>query len=281
MLNELNPQPVMPEPNPLATSAISIASGKGGVGKTNVVANLAVTLASAGRSVLVIDGDFGLGNLDVLLGLSPRYNIGHLLSGQRSLDEVLIEGPAGVRILPAASGLQGLTAMTALQRSSLGERLSGLISEVDYVFLDTSAGISDNVTETLAATARTLVVTDPEPTSLVDAYALIKVMKRMHPGTKMQLLVNSVRGEAEARQVYEHMQKTTEKFLSLSIGLFGWVARDPVVERAVREQELVVVKYPDSVAARSFERLADELESDMKPKNRPKAQILPFRREDD
>ncbi len=279
MLNELDSRPQPATAGDLAMTGIAIASGKGGVGKTNVVANLAVSLAMEGRSVLVIDADFGLGNLDVLLGLSPRYNIGHLLTGEKSLEEVLIDGPAGVRILPAASGLQSLTAMNQMQHRRLQDRLERLRDDVDYVFMDTSAGISDNVTDVLASATRTLVVTNPEPTSLVDAYALIKVMQRLHPERSMELLVNSVQGESEAREVYRHIRKTTERFLSLSLDLFGWVVRDPVVPRSVREQQLVVEKYPDSAAARSFRALAAKLDSGKSPKTHPSGQVLPFRRD--
>ena len=258
-------------------SGITIASGKGGVGKTNVVANLAASLAAMGNEVLVIDADFGLSNLDVLLGLSPRHHIGHFLSGDKRLDEVLVTGPAGIHILPAASGLQSLTSLSTEARAELFDRLDELCARFDFVLIDTAAGISANVTDMLTVAARAIVVTDPEPTALVDAYALIKVMKQLQPKRTLQLLVNSVRAESEATNVYKQIRATTERFLSVSVDLFGWVDRDPTVERAVRDQKLVVADYPDSAAAQSFLALAKKLDGEMKQGKRRPGKVLPFR----
>ena len=239
--------------------SVAIASGKGGVGKTNVVANLAAALGAEGKSVLVLDADFGLSNLDVLLGLAPRYHIGHFFSGEKTLAEVVVDGPPGVRILPAASGLQSLTTMTSSQRASLMFHLQELLTDVDFLLTDTAAGISENVTGMLAASARSIVVTDPDPTSLVDAYALIKVMHRIRPTTSMEILVNSVNSRAEANDIYNQIANAADHFLSHKTELFGWVARDPRMTTAIRKQSLVVLEYPESPSGRSFRRLAQDL----------------------
>ena len=257
-------------------SGIAIASGKGGVGKTNVVANLAAALSAAGERVLVLDADFGLSNLDVLLGLCPRYHVGHFLTGEKRLDEIIVDGPGGLRILPAASGIQGLTVLSEHHRRRLVEGLDRLEDVPDWLFVDTSAGISENVTGLMAACSRSIVVTDPEPTSLVDAYALIKVMRALHPSGSLELLVNSVGTRTEAEQIHENVQAATEHFLGFRLELFGWIERDPSVSRAVRRQKLVVLDQPDGLAAQAFHRLARGLLASRERGSLGRGDVLPF-----
>jgi flagellar biosynthesis protein FlhG len=270
---------VIPQLDQECASGIAIASGKGGVGKTNVVANLAAALSLSGRKVLVLDADFGLSNLDVLLGLCPRYHIGHFLQGEKRLDEIVVEGPAGIRILPAASGLPHLAALRDDHRRRLIRGLNELRESVDLLLVDTSSGISSNVTGFVAACSRAIVVTDPEPTSLVDAYALIKIMQKIKPHAPPELLVNSVATENEAREIYRHVRLATERFLSFAIEFFGFIENDPFVPKAVRHQKLVVLEYPESPAGQSFFRLADSLLTPSTPAlpiERGPVEIIPF-----
>ncbi|MDH4187246.1 MAG: AAA family ATPase, partial [Nitrospira sp.] len=162
------------------THVITVTSGKGGVGKTNVVANLAVALAQAGKQVLVLDADLGLGNIDVLLGLVPRYTLEHVLAGSHHLSDIVIQGPAGIHVLPASSGLPQLTSLNDEQQLLLQSELEDVAKTVDVLLIDTGAGIASNVTYFAAAAQETVIVVSPEPTSLTDAYALIKVLWRQH-----------------------------------------------------------------------------------------------------
>ncbi len=171
----------------MGTKVVAITSGKGGVGKTNIVANLAVALSRMGRRVLIFDADLGLGNLDVLLGLAPRFNIGHVLRGEKELDEIIIKGPSGIEILPAASGIEELTTLTTQQKMDLFTKMEGLNGKVDVMLIDTAAGISHNVLFFNIASHEILVVASTEPTSLIDAYALMKVLHLRYGGKEVPL----------------------------------------------------------------------------------------------
>ncbi|MDH5740306.1 MAG: AAA family ATPase, partial [Nitrospira sp.] len=164
----------------LATQVIAVASGKGGVGKTNVVANLAVSLSKAGKRVLLLDADLGLGNLDVLLGLVPRHTIEDVLVGTHTLAEIMLKGPAGINVLPASSGVPRLTSLSESQQLMIQEQLADLAAAMDVLLIDTGAGISPNVTFFASSADETMVIISPEPTSLTDAYALIKVLARQY-----------------------------------------------------------------------------------------------------
>jgi flagellar biosynthesis protein FlhG len=268
------PQPGAPLPGRWTT--LAIASGKGGVGKTSVVANLAGALSAAGPRVIVLDADFGLSNLDVLLGLAPRYHVGHLLSGERTLAEVLVEAPGGFQILPAASGIQELTDLGQGRFGRLLSEVCRLSEQADFLLVDTAAGISENVTELLVATERAIIVTDPEPTALVDAYALIKVMQRLQPGRRLEVLVNSVNSAQEAATVFKQIERVAHRFLSGAVDLFGWVALDTTMSRAVREQKLVVHQYPNSRAAESFRQLAGRLLENSPSRGAKRSTVIPF-----
>ena len=182
------------------THVITVTSGKGGVGKTNVVANLAVALSRAGKEVLVLDADLGLGNIDVLLGLVPRYTLEHVLAGSHHLSDIVIPGPAGIQVLPASSGLPQLTSLSDAQQLLLQSELEEVAKTVDVLLIDTGAGISPNVTYFASAAQETVVVISPEPTSLTDAYALIKVLCRQHRERRFKVLVNMVKSQRDATQ---------------------------------------------------------------------------------
>ncbi len=176
---------------------ISVTSGKGGVGKTCCVVNLAISLAREGKRVLVFDADLGLCNLDVMLGLSPKYNINHVLRGEKQIEDVIVKGPEGIMVIPAASGISELTNLNAEQRLALTSSMEMLDKDVDIMIIDTGAGISNNVMFFNTAAQEIIVVVTPEPTSLTDAYALMKVLMKKHGEKSFKLLVNTARGEKE------------------------------------------------------------------------------------
>ncbi len=241
---------------------IAISSGKGGVGKTNVVANLAISLQRRGRRVLVFDADLGLSNIDVLLGLAPKYNIQHLLRGEKSLEEVLIKGPEGILILPASSGIEELTRLNEFQRLRILDEFERFNLPIDYLLIDTGAGISSNVTFFCIAAQEIIIVITPEPTSLTDAYALIKVLHTRYQEKNFRVLVNSARGADEAIQSYRRLQMVTERFLNISLDYLGYIPSDQAVRRAVRSQDAVVVRSPESPSASAFDNLAIRIIND-------------------
>lgn len=241
------------------TKVLAVTSGKGGVGKTNVVANTAVALSQMGQNVLVLDADLGLGNLDVLLGLLPKYTLEHVLCGQKTLSEVLVTGPCGIRILPTSSGVESLTALTPEQKLLLLAELDGLETEVDVFLIDTAAGISSNVLYFNAAAQEIVVVASSEPTSITDAYALMKVLSQRYDEKRFNLLVNQVHSEAEAREVYRKLSLAADRFLNIVINDLGFIPVDDYLRMAVREQRAVVEFYPNARSSRGFVRLAQRI----------------------
>jgi flagellar biosynthesis protein FlhG len=238
------------------TKVIAVTSGKGGVGKTNVVANLAFALTILRKKVLVVDADLGLANLDILLGLTPKYTIEHLFQGSKSLQDIVIEGPGGMHIVPASSGVQQLTELSAEQKLAFLAEVDSLEDPVDVMLIDTGAGISTNVLYFALAAQEIIVVTCPEPTAIADAYALMKVLACEHDHRKFQLLVNSAATSQEAEMVFQKLNRATQQFLDFSIDLLGWIPYDVYVQKAVRQQKAVIASYPNAQASHAFLRLA-------------------------
>lgn len=251
----------MPEKAKGVSRVIAVSSGKGGVGKTNSVVNLAVAFAKQGKKVLLLDADLGLGNVDVLLGLAPRYNIGHVLRGEKSLEEILVDGPAGIKILPASSGIHELTDLDAEQRLVLCSYLEDLDLDMDLMIIDTGAGISSNVLFFNTAAQDIVVVVSPEPTSLTDAYALIKVLNKKHGERSFKVLVNQAKNDREAKEVYRKLSLAAERFLSVSVDYLGFVPFDANVQQAVVRQRAVTDLYPNSRASAGFSAVAREITS--------------------
>ncbi len=241
------------------TRIIAVTSGKGGVGKTNAVANIAVALSELDRKVVVFDADFGLANIDVLLGLTPRFHLGHVLFGNKSLTEIMVQGPNGIRIIPASSGLQRLSELTSEQRNYLVESFADLHSDTDYLLIDTAAGISRNVIHFLLSAQEVIVVSAPEPTAIVDGYAVIKIILREEPSKMIHLLINSVQQEEEAREVFAQINSVVKRFLGRDVHYLGHVEKDPCVLQAVRSQVLVTRQFPEAPASRCFRQLARAL----------------------
>jgi len=242
-----------------SVKVIAVASGKGGVGKTNTVINLACSMAAMGDRVMVLDADLGLGNLDVMLGLAPEYNLQHLFTGEKVLEEIIVEGPRGIKIIPAASGIQEVTHSGTQEQRILMEQMSLIEGEIDFLFIDVAAGISEMVTSFVRAADAALVVATPEPTSMTDAYALMKVLCNQYGTKKFYLLLNQVTGEAEARRVYSHLSRVGEKFLDITLVFLGYVPKDANVPMAVCRQQAVVEYKPESPASRAFVEVARRL----------------------
>ena len=238
---------------------VAVTSGKGGVGKTNVTANLAVALAHLGRRVMVLDADLGLGNLDVLLGLTPKFSLADVLSGQRRLREVLVPGPGGITVLPAGSGFQNLTALSDHQIRELQSEMDELQEETDILLIDTGAGIGRNVTSFATMAQDIIVVAAPEPTSLTDAYALMKVLSTQYGERRFRLLVSMTRSLTDGQDVYRKLSLVAERFLHISINFLGSIPFDPRLAEAVCQQRPLVELYPQSKAAQAFLGLAHDL----------------------
>jgi flagellar biosynthesis protein FlhG len=235
---------------------LAITSGKGGVGKSSIAINLAVALARRRHRVAILDADFGLGNIDVLLGLAPRQHLGHLLAGEADIREVLVDGPAGVRILPASSGLRELTALSPRQWDRLNTGLQALRGELDFLLVDTGAGISSNVLDVLTSVDHVMIVTSPEPTAIVDAYALLKVLTIADAARHVGVLVNAARDAGEADTVFRQLDAAATRFLQRRLTSFGHVTADPLVHEAVLVQRPVVEHQPQAPASRCFRLLA-------------------------
>jgi flagellar biosynthesis protein FlhG len=248
---------------------IAITSGKGGVGKTNIVANLGYALSRLGKKVLILDADMGLGNLDVLLGIAPKYNISHVIRGDKTISEILEEGPGAMKILPAASGIQELTQLTHDQKMQFFTDLDRLIDDMDIFLVDTAAGISSNVMDFSVMAHEIIVVVSPEPTSITDAYALMKVLSLKYAEKSCKLLVNMVSSPREAHDVFRQLDLVTERFLDIHIDYLGCVLRDDKLARGVKHQRLVSDLYPESKASRCFADLARHMIK-LAPSSRPK-----------
>ena len=258
-LEELSPELAAPPPPPLRI--IAVTSGKGGVGKSNVVVNLGVALAQQGLKVLLIDEDLGLGNLDILMGLNPQYNIHDVLQLRKTLAEVLVEGPGGLKILPASSGIPDLAELDEYQKMFLLNELDNYSETIDVALIDTGAGISRNVLFFNIAASERVVVANNEPTSITDAYALIKVLATQHNERRFKLLVNGLSQAREAEAVYRTLLKVSERFLGRDISLeyLGYIPHDDAVSKAVLKQQPVLTLYPKAKVSKSFTQMARRL----------------------
>jgi flagellar biosynthesis protein FlhG len=244
--------------NPEPVRVIAVTSGKGGVGKTNVSVNLAVALAANDREVMLLDADLGLANVDVLLGLQPQFNLSHVLSGERSLEEIMVEGPLGIRIIPASSGVKRMVEMNAMERAGIVRAFSELTTKVDVLIVDTGAGISDAVTSFVRAAQEVIVVVCDEPASITDAYAMIKVLNRDHGIQRFRILANMARSVREGYDLFTKMARVCDRFLNVALDFMGSVPHDEQLRLAVQKQRAVVEAYPSSRSALAFKKLAQK-----------------------
>ncbi len=239
-----------------AVKVIAVASGKGGVGKTHVAVNLAVALAQAGRATLLLDADLGLANVDVLLGLRPAANLEQVLAGELALEEVVMDGPARLKIVPAASGVSRLARLSLLEQNALIGAFSSLPLNVECMVVDTATGIDNGVLGFCGAAHEVVVVVCDEPASITDAYAVIKLAARERGVERFQVLCNRVRDAAHGRALFRKLQSVCDRFLDVGLLHFGSVPEDTALLRAVRQQRAVVEKYPSSPSGLAFKELA-------------------------
>jgi flagellar biosynthesis protein FlhG len=245
-------------------NVIAISSGKGGVGKTSVAVNLAVALAEAGQAVLLFDADLGLANVDVALGLKPERDISAVLAGHCSLADVIVPGPAGTRIVPAASGVAQMASLNAVEQAGLVNAFSDLSGPLDTLLVDTGAGIDSAVLTFASACPEIIVVICDEPTSLTDAYALIKVLSRDHGVKRFQVLANMVDNELQGRRLFEKLCTVADRYLDVHLGYLGQVPRDDYLRRAVRQQQPVMTAYPRAPSSVAFRRAAERVRSSLR-----------------
>ena len=235
---------------------IAVTSGKGGVGKTSISANLGAALSAAGRKVLLVDADLGLANLDIVLGLEPKYTIADLLAGTCSIDDVLITGPGNLTLLPATSGVHELTELGHGQKASMLAAIESIEDRFDIVILDCPAGIGSDVQLFGGVADEVLVVATPDPTSLTDAYALMKVLHTERNRQKFRVIASQVISSQQARKVYKVLSTVTDKYLSLQVDLLGWVPHDKNWRRAVLERRLAFEANPKSDATEQTRALS-------------------------
>ena len=250
---------VLPEGRRPNARVIAVTSGKGGVGKTNIVANLGYAFSRLGQKVLILDADLGLGNLDVLLGIAPKYNLSHVITGEKSISEIIVEGPGHMLILPASSGIQELTQLTQSQKIQILKELDKMIDSVDIFLIDTAAGISSNVMDFNVTAHEIIVVVSPEPTSITDAYALMKVLSLKYAEKCCKVIVNQAGTSQQGREVFRQLNLVAERFLDMTIDYLGSVLFDANITKGVKNQKLVSDLYPDARASKCFSDLARKI----------------------
>jgi flagellar biosynthesis protein FlhG len=248
------------KPAPQRAHVIAVTSGKGGVGKTSVTTNLAISLARQGRRVCIFDADTGLANINILLGLNPKHTLESFLDGSLPIEQLLLEGPRGVCIVPGASGIAEFANLDRFAQQALLNGLQKLESQFDYLLIDTAAGIADSVIQFVLAASQGILVVSPDPTSLTDAFALTRVLKRNHYKGALRVLVNMAESRESARKVFLRFSQAVEKYLQMKVEWFGHVRADRAVVSSIRLQHPVVLVQPDAPASRCFEQLATHLQ---------------------
>lgn len=250
-------------------TVIAVTSGKGGVGKTLTSVNLAVAARRAGASVLILDGDLGLANVDVVLGLTARYSLRDVLDGHCALSDIILEGPLGIGVVPSGSGIASLTALTALQRQQMLDHIATLRADYDVIIIDTGAGISDTVMHFNRVADQVVVVTTPEPHSLTDAYAMIKVLAEGKATREPGLLVNMARSSEEGLKVFERLADVSGRFLNLRVNYLGHVPMDPAVPKAVMQRRAASEQSAFTVSGQAWTQIARKLlrEASLKSKS--------------
>lgn len=249
----------LPETN--KARVISIASGKGGVGKTNITINLGIALSNLGYRVCLFDADMGLANIDVLLNLKPLRNLSHVIDGECGLKDIVITGPSNIKIVPASSGVRKMCQLTQLQQTQLIHEFNILAENIDVLLVDNSSGISDAVLNFCAASDERLVVLNNDPASFADSYALIKTLVNDYQQYRFRVVVNKVQSQYEAKKSYERLLNVTDKYLEVSLRYAGFIPQDENILQAARERQAFLLNYSNSKAANSFLRLASQIDS--------------------
>ena len=239
---------------------ISVTSGKGGVGKSIIVSNLAIVYQRMGKRVLIFDADLGLANMDIIFGIRPKHTIEDVIKGEKELSQIIVKGLEGVSLIPACSGEMELTHLSEGQKINLLNEFDILNKMFDILLIDTGAGISSNVIYFNLASQERLVVVSPEPTSITNAYALMKVMFEHHGTENFFLLLNMVKDEKEAKAVYDQLSKSVARYMaSISLNYAGFIPRDDHLCDAVSRREPVICCYPEAPSSLRFQVLAEYL----------------------
>lgn len=239
---------------------VAVTGGKGGVGKTNVSVNLGIALAELGRRVMLLDADLGLANIDVVLGLHPQYDLSHVIRGERTLEEIIVEGPEGIQVVPASSGVRQMASLSPAEHAGLIHAFSDVGNHLDVLVIDTAAGISDAVINFSRAAQEVIVVVCDEPASLTDAYAIIKLLNREYNMGRFRVLANMVHSAQEGRDLYNKLSRVTDRYLDLMLNFIGAIPYDDALKKAVKGQKAVVYAYPRSRAAQAFRSLAKRVD---------------------
>jgi flagellar biosynthesis protein FlhG len=252
--------------NTKPVKVITVTGGKGGVGKTNISANLAIAMSMLGRRVMLLDADLGLANIDVLLGLQPSHSLADVVSGARRLEEVIVTGPAGIRVIPGASGLSDMANLTPAQHAGIIHAFSELTEDLDALIVDTAAGLSEGVLRFCEAGNEVLVVVCDEPTSITDAYALIKILSTERGVSRFRIITNMTHQGGDGRHLFEKLLRVTERFLQVTLDHAGSIPYDDRVWRAVQLQTPFVTSFPTSLAASALKKLALRADSWEEPR---------------
>jgi len=246
----------MRQQKPKPVRVIAVTSGKGGVGKTNLSVNLGVALSKMGRRVALLDADMSLANVDILLGLSPKYNLSHVLHGEKTLDEIMLTGPGGLKVIPASSGIQQMAELSTIEQAGVIRAFSEINQNLDVLIVDTAAGISSSVVNFARACQEIVVVVCDEPTSLTDAYAYIKLLNRDYGLNSFHIVANMVQSVQQGQQLFNKLSMVTDKYLDVSLQYTGGVPFDEYLRKAVQKQSPVLEAFPRSKSSLAIRNLA-------------------------
>ncbi len=242
-----------------AGRVLAVTSGKGGVGKTSTSVNLAIALAAQGKRVIVLDADLGLANVEVLMGLNSLYNLQHVIDGERRIMQILVKGPGGIQIVPGTSGLAKLADLGAAARQNVLTGLKELQENSDFVIIDTMAGIGQNAVRFAAAADEILLVSTPEPSSIVDAYATVKTIAGIRADAAFRLVVNMVLNQEQAQAVAANLTRVSQQYLGINLGYLGYIVRDPHVSQGVMQTSPFTISFPNAPATRCMHELAGKI----------------------
>jgi len=244
------------------TRVISFTSGKGGVGKTNTVVNVGLALARLGKSVLVLDADLGLANVDIMLGLRPKYTLFDVLEKGRSIEDIILKGPEGMSVIPASSGIESMSALGPEQHMALMSAVENMAHAFDYLLIDTQAGIGADVMHFNSASSEIICVINSEPTSLTDAYAMIKILSRNYAEKSVSVIANRMNDEREGRRSFNLLQGAVEKYLHIELDYLGFVPADAEIRSAVQQQKALLELYPSSPSGLALTALARKIDAE-------------------